>query len=66
MGLVPTLHRSNPEKGSSFSTYAYHWVMGEIRLEVRREGTFDRPLWIVRLQDDVLRTTDRFAQNKCG
>lgn len=62
IGLMQAVNRFDPEKGAAFATYAYHWVMGEIRLEVRRERTFDRPLWMVRLQDDILRATDEFVE----
>ena len=60
LGIMQAIARFDPEKGTEFSTYAYHWVMGEIRLEVRRERTFRRPLWIIRLQDEILAVTDKF------
>ena len=62
IGLMQAVNRFDPKKGAAFATYAYHWVMGEIRLEVRRERTFDRPLWMVRLQDDILKATDAFMK----
>lgn len=62
IGLMQAIQRFELNKGASFTTYAYHCVMGEIRLEVRRERTFDRPLWMMRLQDDILKATDRLIQ----
>ncbi len=61
VGLLEAVKRYDPQRDAQFSTYAYNWVMGEIRLEIRRERTFDRPLWAVNLQDSILKATDSFV-----
>ncbi len=60
LGLMKAVRCYDPSYGTQFSTFAYQKVMGEVRLEIRKERTFDRPLWLVNLQDSILKATDEF------
>ncbi|UNC92575.1 sigma-70 family RNA polymerase sigma factor [Candidatus Contubernalis alkaliaceticus] len=46
-GLLKAVKRFNPEMGVSFSTYACHYIKGEIRHYIRKESLFYRPGFIV-------------------
>ncbi len=61
-GLMKALKRFDPQRGVRFSTYASHCIMGEIRREIWREKTFDRPGWIVDLQGKILQETERILK----
>lgn len=63
-GLLKAVKRFDPDNGASFTTYAGHYVMGEIRHYVRKESSYYRPGSILDLQnrvdklvEDVLKTT---------
>ncbi len=58
-GILKALKRFDPDRGVLFSTYASHCIIGEIRHEVRRRKTFDRPGWIADLQGKILEETER-------
>lgn len=49
-GLMKAVRRYDPAVGAAFSTYAAHWVMGEIRHFVRKEAVYYRPGCIRGLQ----------------
>lgn len=62
-GLLKAIHRYDPERGVKFATYASHCIMGEIRHELRRHATFDRPAWLADLQSRIHRTSDELLQS---
>lgn len=49
-GLLKAAIRFDPERGVNFTTFASHYIMGEMRHYIRKEATFYRPGWIVDLQ----------------
>lgn len=52
-GLMKAVQRYDRDKGASFTTYAAHCVMGEIRHFVRKESSYYRPGSIKDLQYKV-------------
>ncbi|SFF92746.1 RNA polymerase sigma-B factor [Desulfotomaculum arcticum] len=52
-GLIKAAERYDRNRGVSFSTYAGHYIMGEMRHLIRREAAFDRPAWVADLQNKV-------------
>ncbi|MDA8096295.1 MAG: sigma-70 family RNA polymerase sigma factor [Clostridia bacterium] len=61
-GLLKALRRFDPERNVKFVTYASHCIMGEIRHELRREASFDRPGWVFDLQARIHRASDKLLQ----
>ena len=59
VGLMKAVRHYDEEKGASFSTYAAHCVMGEIRHYIRKEASFYRPGSIKDLQNRV----DRYVED---
>lgn len=53
LGLMKALMNYDTGKGTSFVTYASHYIMGEIRHLVRKEASFYRPGCISDLQHRV-------------
>ena len=53
LGLWKALHNYDLGKETSFSTYASHCIMGEVRHLARKEASFYRPGCIVELQSKV-------------
>ena len=53
VGLIKALKNFDYKKGASFTTYACHYIIGEIRHLVRKEASFYRPGCIVELQHKV-------------
>lgn len=53
IGLIKALKNFDYNKGASFTTYACHCIMGEIRHLVRKEASFYRPGCIAELQYKV-------------
>lgn len=49
-GLLKALKRFQPETGASFTTFAAHCIVGEIRHYVRKEASFYKPGVIADLQ----------------
>ncbi len=52
-GLLKAVKRFDPERGISFSTYACHYIKGEIRHYLRQEDKFYRPELIINSQNRV-------------
>ncbi len=61
-GMLKALKRFNPCRGTMFSTYATHCIIGEIRHELRGRGPFKVPEWLKNLQSEVLSVTEKLAQ----
>lgn len=59
-GLVKSIKGYDPQKGVRFVTYASHWIIGEIRHEIRRLRRFDCPSFIIDIQDKMGRVMDDY------
>lgn len=64
-GILKALRRYNPDSGVSFSTFAGHCIIGEIRHYMRKEISYLRPRVIEKLEDDIEATIKR-EWNKTG
>jgi len=63
-GLMKALVRFDPAKGTAFSTYASHCMIGEIRHELRDRGPFKIPEWMRVLQKKIIDATEDLAQER--
>lgn len=63
-GLLKAVRRFEPERGVKFSTFAYHYIAGEIRHQIRKEMRYERPGWLADLQSRVYLTIDQLAMEK--
>lgn len=61
-GLMKAIRRYDPGRNVRFVTFAAHCVMGEIRHQLRREMSFDRPGWVAELQGRIHRAADELLQ----
>jgi RNA polymerase sigma-B factor len=61
-GLLKALKRFKPDLNVTFSTYATHCIIGEIRHELRDRGTFKIPDWMKSLQAKIIKATEELAQ----
>jgi len=61
-GLLKAAARYDRSRGVSFSTYAGHCIMGEMRHLIRREAAFDRPVWVAELQNRVNQVIEKHLQ----
>ncbi len=61
-GLLKALKRFDPGRGVRFVTFASHYIMGEIRHQLRREASFDRPGWVADIQSRIYRAMDDLLQ----
>lgn len=57
-GLLKAAARFDPGRGVTFTTYAGHCIMGEIRHHLRKEASFDRAGWVAELQGKVSRAVE--------
>lgn len=62
LGFLKALERFDPDRAVMFSTFATHYIIGEIRHELRARGPFKIPEWVNSLQADVLKATSELAQ----
>jgi RNA polymerase sigma-B factor len=62
VGLLKAVRRYDPRRNVRFSTFAGHGIMGEIRHHLRREASFDRPVWVADLQGRIHRTAEELLQ----
>ena len=53
MGLLKAIDRYDNNKGASFTTYASHYIIGEIRHYVRKEAKYYKPGCINGMQKKV-------------
>lgn len=63
-GLLKALSRYDHERSARFTTYASHWIMGEIRAEIRRQKRFDRQGWIIELQGRIVEYMEETYKRK--
>ncbi len=59
-GLIKAVRDYDPQKGAAFVTYASHWIIGEIRHEIRRQRRFECPGVLVEVQNKVGRVVDDY------
>jgi RNA polymerase sigma-B factor len=63
-GLLKAIKRFDPSRGTKFSTYAVHYIVGEIRHELRDRGTFHIPEWMKILRGRIVGATEELYQEK--
>lgn len=63
-GMLRALKRYEPSRGTLFSTYAVHCIIGEIRHELRRREFIKVPDWVKTVQASVLDATEKLAQER--
>lgn len=61
-GLLKALKRFDPMKGVRFVTFASHYIMGEMKHQLRQEASFDRPGWVADIQSRIYRTMEELLQ----
>lgn len=61
-GFMTALNNFDPSRNVLFSTYATHCIISEIRQELRTRKLFKTPLWLRRLQEDVINATEELAR----
>jgi len=62
-GVIKAAKNFAPSRNVTFCTYASHYIKGEIRRELMREASFDRPRWLFELQNKIKRETEQLTQN---
>lgn len=61
-GLLKALKSFDPEQNASFSTYAGHLIIGEIRHLVRKESAYKSPGCIIGLQRRIRQVMDEYLK----
>lgn len=61
-GLLKALERFKTDRGTTFSTYATHCIIGEIRHDLRDNGPFKVPEVLKNLQLRIVQATEEMAQ----
>lgn len=63
LGLLNAIDLYNPDKGTKFSTYATHFIIGQIKHYLRDRGKIIKvPAWIQELQQKLARVADSLSQ----
>lgn len=63
LGLLNAIDLYNPDKGTKFSTYATHFIIGQIKHYLRDRGKIIKvPAWIQELQQKLTRVVDSLSQ----
>jgi len=62
LGLLKALRNFDPQKETSFVTFASHCIMGEVRHLARKEASFYRPGCIAELQAKVDHEVQKFIK----
>ena len=65
-GLLKALERYDPTRGTMFSTYAAHCIIGEIRHDLRDRGPLKVPEVMKNLQARIFDATEELAQKNCA
>lgn len=63
-GLLKAIKRFDPDRGNKFVTYAVHYIVGEIRHELRDRGLYKIPEWLKKLQSQIILATEELYQQK--
>lgn len=63
-GFLKALKNYDKSFGSSFSTYAGHCIMGEIRHHIRREASYYKPVCIAELQKRADELVEHYFDEK--
>lgn len=61
-GLLKAARRFDPRRQIKFSTFASHYIAGEIRHEVRRYSCTSLPGWVAELRSRVYRAIEELTQ----
>lgn len=63
LGLLNAIELYNPERGTKFSTYATHFIIGQIKHYLRDKGKIIKvPAWVQELQQKLARVVDSLTQ----
>ena len=63
IGLISAIDGFDPERGIKFSTYATHFVIGQIKHYLRDRGKIIKePAWLQELNQRITRTIDALTQ----
>ncbi len=63
LGLLNAIDLYNPDKGTKFSTYATHFIIGQIKHYLRDRGKIIKiPAWIQELHQKLTRVMDSLSQ----
>lgn len=63
LGLLNAIDLYKPDKGTKFSTYATHFIIGQIKHYLRDRGKIIKvPAWIQELQQKLTRVVDSLTQ----
>ena len=63
-GLLKAIYRYEPDRGVRFITFASHYIMGEMKHQLRQEASFDRPGWVADLQSHIYRTAEDLSSSR--
>lgn len=61
-GFQKALKNYDPKHNVTFSAYSTHCIVSEIREELRARRLFRIPVWLERLQEDVIMATEELAR----
>ncbi len=61
-GLLKAAHRFDPRRQVKFSTFASHYIAGEIRHEIRRYTSASQPGWAAELRSRVYQVAEELTQ----
>lgn len=62
IGLINAYHNFDSTQGTKFSTYAYYYVLGEVRKYVRESGLVKVSSDLVRLNQSIEKTSEQMSQ----
>lgn len=62
IGLINAYHNFDSTQGTKFSTYAYYYVLGEVRKYVRESGLVKVSSDLVRLNQCIEKTSEQMSQ----
>lgn len=62
IGLINAYHNFDSSQGTKFSTYAYYYVLGEVRKYVRESGLVKVSSDLVKLNQCIEKTSEQMSQ----